>query len=401
MTLLILAISPWVRIKFIKLASDRIGHYAWVTEQFLCAKELCVTTEKRKPSITVFYRNPGAALANAQLDRMWKRVIPILPFPYLMAEVDRYLLWASKTYRDDPLKTYFTAGDGCDRWNLLGKIDHCHTYFTQREKNKGRQLTQRLGIPDNAPYVCILGRDSRYLSIHMPNVDSSYHDYRNVNIENYKNAAEFLVSQGYYVVRMGKHVKDAFHVNHPNVIDYATSAYRSDFMDIYLSAHCAFFISVGTGLDAVAQIFRRPLLITNFPLSNRGVWPDWCLFMPKKIYDSKNNRYLSFKEIYTLFSNSEISASQITRAKGLQFIENTPEEITEGVKELIDRLQNNAQYSAIDEELQQRFWQDYPQRFSDNLPLLKIPVFEYTRMMQQGRLRMAKSFLRNNAALLH
>jgi len=395
----ICVISPWIRVKLIMLASDRIGHYAWVTEQFLCARDMSAA-ENKQLCITFFYRNPGTPVANTQLHRMWKRVITILPFPHLLSEVDRYLLYMSKTYRDDPLKTYFTLGDGCDRWNLLGKVPRCHLYFTRAEEQKGKKIQQAMGIPVGAKYVCILGRDSRYLSIHMPNVDSSYHDYRNVTIDNYKSAAEFLASQGYYVVRMGKHVQDAFNVNNPKIIDYANSPYRSDFMDIYLSANCFCFISVGTGLDSVAQIFRRPLLITNFPLSNRGIWPDWCLFMPKKVYDVATKRYLSFKDIYNLFSNSERSVPQILHETGLQFIENTPEEIMDGVKELLGRIMNNERYSTTDQQLQQQFWHDYPQRFSDNLPLLKTPVFEYTQMMQEGHLRIVTSFLQKNEIML-
>ena len=38
---------------------------------------------------------------------------------------------------------------------------------------------------------------------------------------------------------------------------------RSDFMDIYFGAKCHFFIGVGTGIDAIPDIFRRPILYVN------------------------------------------------------------------------------------------------------------------------------------------
>ncbi len=40
--------------------------------------------------------------------------------------------------------------------------------------------------------------------------------------------------------------------------------FRTDFMDIYLSAKCKFFITSGVGLMAIPMIFRRPLLCVNY-----------------------------------------------------------------------------------------------------------------------------------------
>ena len=118
----------------------------------------------------------------------------------------------------------------------------------------------------SARFVCFIVRDSSYLDS-LPlyrHLDLSYHSYRDCNIQNYVLAAEELAERGYYVIRMGAKVKEAFNVKHPNIIDYAFNGMRSDFMDIYLGAKCTFCVTVGTGFDSIPFIFRRPIVDTNF-----------------------------------------------------------------------------------------------------------------------------------------
>ena len=63
---------------------------------------------------------------------------------------------------------------------------------------------------------------------------------------------------------MGKNDETKLNYTCDNVIDYANSQYRSDFMDIYLTSKCEFFISSGGGLDGVAVIFDKPILYINY-----------------------------------------------------------------------------------------------------------------------------------------
>jgi putative glycosyltransferase (TIGR04372 family) len=394
-TLFIMMIYPWKRIRLFMLSSDRIGHFAWSTETLLCMLE---NNKNNDFDLTLFYLVPGQSISNKQLYRMWKRHIKILPFAYLWAMVNYYLMcWGSQKYKNDPYKKYFEFGDGCDRWNLIGKIKKIRLHFTNREERKAERVLGQMGIAKNERYVCIIGRDSNYLKIHKPNADTSYHDYRNVDINHYKKAALYLAEKGYFVIRMGKHVKDPFQLNHPKIIDYANSRHRSDLMDIYLTAHCDYVISVGTGLDSVAQIFRKPILITNYPLSDRGIWPDWHLFITKKIIHVATGRQLKFSEIFNLFSSSDHrNVSEIANQHGLIFVENTSDEILEAVDEMENRVNGNWHDSVEDIELQNAFWGQYPDRFSDTVPQLSMPIFSYQEIKEDRTLRVASSFLKKN-----
>ena len=106
--------------------------------------------------------------------------------------------------------------------------------------------------------MCLFVRDSAYLA-ELYKDSYNYHNYRNVDIQNFALVAYELAERGFYVIRMGVKVSKAFMVDHPKVIDYAWNGMRSDFMDIYLSAICDFAISTGTGLCEVSRIFRRPM----------------------------------------------------------------------------------------------------------------------------------------------
>ena len=92
-------------------------------------------------------------------------------------------------------------------------------------------------------------RDSKYLKQKYPERDYSYHDYRNVSLNSYVKTCKYLSSKNIKVVRMGKNVSEKLIIEDKNVFDYASSEYRNDFLDIFISAHCYFWISSGSGLD--------------------------------------------------------------------------------------------------------------------------------------------------------
>lgn len=390
-------IAPLIYIRFIQLPSNRVGHYTLDTELLLAVIQFEKNERIRK---TFFYTQSGYPVSNAQLHRMWKRTIPILPFPSLIAEVDRYLtIWRKKTYARDAVKRFFSSQAVTDQWDILGTIKKSYLSFTSTELKKGKDQLTQLGVPAGAKYVCLLVRDAVYLSKYMPKNNWAYHDYRDATIENYKEAALFLAEEGYYVLRMGKYVKEAFQVDHPRVIDYATHPLRSDFLDMYLSANCFFFISTSTGIDGAAIIFRRPLLVTNYPPSGFNAYShERTLFITKKIMDIKNNQLLPFDEAYRALDEAIKTKSvfKSLQKKNLCLLENTSEEITDATKEMLARLRKETVDSVEDKALQERYWQALPKESFAPAPILVIPEFK-----ERGvKFKAATVFLRKNSTLL-
>jgi putative glycosyltransferase (TIGR04372 family) len=275
-----------------------------------------------------------------------------------------------------------------EAWDYIGVTDQteAHLSLTPEEEEQGRQGLKQLGLPDDAPFVCLNMRDSGYLERTVP-ADSAdgwqYHNHRDASIQSYLPAAEQMADKGYYVFRTGVAVKEAFKSANPRIIDYAVDG-RTDFLDIYLSAKCHFFISDTGGLATVPGIFRRPIAWLNYiPLEQAPTWSSKEIFLLKKLWSIEGRKFLTFREIL----NSEVrrfgSGEQYAR-HGIEIVDNTPEEISSLVLEMEQRLAGTWQTTEAEEDLQARFWALFPQRYPN----------------RAFRSRIGTQFLRENQELL-
>ena len=179
---------------------------------------------------------------------------------------------------------------------------------------------------------------------------------------------------------MGVVVKGKLTVTNPGIIDYAENGKRSDFMDIYLSSKCRFFLGTDSGMLIFLEMFKRPIVSVNLPrLPFISTWTHTSLVIPKKVYSKKEGWLLKFSELLEFL----IIPCNPLIIKHLEFIENTSEEITAVALEMDDRLNGIWETNEEDEELQRRFWALFgPDK-------LKSPS-----------LRMGAEFLRQNRDLL-
>lgn len=355
--LILILISPIIKIRIIGLQSFRIGHYSLTTELMLCALDLNNADQKVK---TLFYNMSKPC--NTQLYKMWRRVIPIFPFARLAIQVDQLLSWtAGKSYQDHVIKkTYESCTTGTtDKSGFLKKIETPHLFFTEKEISQAKNIMRQLGMYDDIPFVCLVVRDSAYLNRQYPENDWQYHDHRNADIMSYRKAALYLAEKGYYVVRMGKFVNEKFLCEHPRIIDYANHTLRSDFMDIYLSAHCFFCISTCTGLDCVSQIFRRPVLLTNISPSfgETLMWYPCTLYIPKLLKHKKTNQFLTLSETNKICASLPSKDILTEFAKhDLMLVENNEEQLLEVVMEM-EALVTGTEYpTATQEKMQSQYW---------------------------------------------
>ena len=391
---IIVAIRPIVKIYLVMLETSRIGHFAENTELALIRLN---NIPPNKRELILYFQE--SVVCNQQLSRMWKRVLPILPLPFskLYYEIDKRLIFLlGEKYRKHPAKIYNAAHFGKDTEGLLAIRKTPYIYFTRKEINQAEILLEKLGIPRGEKFVCLLVRDNNYLKIAIGGgVDYwSHHRVRDADINNYKKAALYLAENGYYVLRMGKHVKEPFIINHPKIIDYANHPLHCDLLDIYLTANCHFIISTSTGLDCISQLFRRPLLFTDVtPLTNQlQFWYPCVLFIPKKLHDAKRNKTLSFKEIekaYTGVSMLEIQES--LKKDNIEILPNTEDEILEAVCEMESRVNHQWIESEEDQHLHKRFLECYPAAMVKE---------KYELSKGSIKIKMGTAFTKNNIVLL-
>ena len=371
--------KPFLLVRIGALRSDRIGHFAGNTEMFLCEKEAGID----KPSqafLDLYYM--GGSVCNEQLAKMWRRIIPVLPFWLLHPVVRVNRLIPEGVIHEHNCYSH----GGRDAYNLLDRFPP-HLQFTGDEETRGALFLRSMGIPPDAPFVCLNVRDSAYLQTHIKEYDWSYHNFRDSDIQNYVLAAEELAERGYFVIRMGAKVHASLKSDHPKVIDYATNGMRSDFMDIYLGAKCAFCLTTGTGWDEIPHQFRRPIAYVNLvPIGGMSSSSSMLLTITKRHVLKKTKKELTLEEIFSYGVGSSGVASEF-KSKGIKLIENTPEDIRDVAVEMVERLNDTWQPHKDDEVLQQRF----------------LEIFSNNAKKQEGKIlhgdmraRFGASFLRNN-----
>lgn len=341
-------IRPWLVVRFGNLISNRIGHFAANTELYLTECEANINTPHVN-YIDIFYLDLN--VCNKQLMVMWKRVLHILP--RIIIRPIQYLNRCIPGWQVHEINQP-TQSDR-DIHNLLEQFP-AHLNFTSEEELKGRMALHAMGISQNDRFVCLLVRDSAYLS----DKSWSYHSYRDSDISNYLLASEELVKRGYYVIRMGAKVNATLASGDKKIIDYASNGMRSDFMDIYLGAKCHFCLSTSAGWDAIPMIFRRPIAFTNsVPLGYFFTFLPHSLVLTKKHYSLKDNKHLTLDEIFRSNLGFCLHATDY-EDKQIRLIENTPEEIRDLCTEFEERLSGTWVSVEQDEKLQKRFWEVYP-----------------------------------------
>jgi len=378
--LFIRLINPWLLIRLGLLRSASIGHFAANTELYLCEQAAGINKPKRR-HVDLFYLEKP--ICNQQLVNMWMRVIQIWPAWLLepIHKANRLIPWGS--VHEIGTNTQHDR----DVHNLLDRFPS-HLQFTDEEEARGKAGLNEMGLSLDIPFVCLTVRDSAYLAAHRKGMDFGYHNYRDSDVQNYVLAAKELADRGYYVIRMGVKVREAMKTKHHRVIDYATNGMRSDFMDIYLGSKCCFCISVGTGFDAVPLIFRRPIVYVNMvPFGYLFTFVQHFLGITKHHFSVKLNRELTLSEIFTYDVGFSLLTSDY-ESKGVELIENTPEEIRDVVIEMAERLSGAWKAHEEDDTLQKLFWEIFPTDVVDACQGLPLHG--------EIRTRFGAAFLRNN-----
>ena len=355
-------LRPFALVRIGSLHADKIGPLLSLPGLYVLEKDQGV-----QPGDTwdIFHDGYGdnSHVCNEQLLMMWKRVFRQRERVTLANNriVKAYFDFARK-HSLAPEHLVGTTKDGRD---ILGLIEQGRRYleFTPEEVKEAEDGLRKMGIAEGQPYVCLLNRDQSYLTKTFPGRNWGYQSFRNCAIQNYVPMAEALAQKGYPVVRMGAVVGERMATQNPMIIDYAAQGFRTELLDIYLPAHCYFFIGCNSGLDAVSWFFQRPEVYVNISdLEYIHTWLSNSVMIFKKYWLRSERRFMTVAEMIRSGAGRFHFSEQYEQL-GIEVIENTPEEISDVVAEQCLRLQGTWQGEPDDEELQRAFWQ--PFRSSD------------------------------------
>ena len=329
-------IKPWCWIRFGWFLGSRIGHFAFDVEYYLSERKVGLHPEK---AIDVFFYHWGKP-SNAFFTKMIERYLLVYNWVEPLFIANNWIPGGDQ-HRILPAYDNYNSRD----INGLLKRVEPQLSFLEEENKTAHSFLKSIGIGQQK-FVCMIIRDSAYLK------NADYHNYRDVDISTLKEAALALAEKGYWVFRMGKVVHEPFKSDHPRILDYANSKFRSDFLDIWLMANCFFCISTGTGLDEVASVFRRPAVyVNNIPL-HQLVTYDHVITVPKYLIWEEINKQLTLSEhlAYPYFHTDQYDNEKIL------VVDLTPKDIKQAVLEIEARLNGTWKDSEEDQRLQDRFW---------------------------------------------
>jgi len=364
---------PLVLIRFGVLAGSTLGAFAGYTELYLCNRDAGIPNRR---TWDIFYYNSPAC--NKQLGRMWDRTLRVSPWakwPSLLASV-------LPGFSDHVIPIYEDRER--DIRGLLARTPP-HLSFNAEEERLGQAALRELGIPEGAPYICFLARDSAYKDL-VPLGKPSTEEYRNSSIHSFVPAVEELTRRGYFALRMGAIVNEALRTTNPMIVDYATK-HRTDFLDIYLAAKCRFYLGDANGYMLAPVLFRRPLAITNCIPSDRLLsWDPNYLLIHKKLWLRQEHRFLTFWEMLDI----EGKIPGLEQA-GIEVVDSTPEEIAAVAVQMDERLNGTWRTTEEDEELQRRFWSLFETKINE------MQLADYHGVLLS---RIGAEFLRQNKGML-
>jgi putative glycosyltransferase (TIGR04372 family) len=386
--LIIKLIKPIVFIRFGALNTDRFGLLAAIPELNLCEQEAGIQPSKNK-TINIYNNGHTSFVSNSKLLDMWSRVIRIYP-------KSRYfwnIMNAFSFGKNHIIETTFHTRD------VHGLLENTksHLVFSKIEIQNGKEQLLTMGISEQDKYVLMINRGDKFLKegyIPTKNIDFSYHSYRNSNIKDYLPMAEMLTAKGNFVIRMGHLVSDFMETKNPKIIEYDEGGHRTELLDIYLAAHCRYIIGSDTGYLAMpGWVFRKPIVFVNFSQLNfiEPFLSSWIIIF-KKYWLKKESRFLKINEILES-GVGKFNRTEEFQQKGIEVINNTPEEILDATDEMEKRLNGKWKDSIDDEKLQKKFWSYFE---SKNNPGFFKP--KYNSGIIRGRI--GSRFLRNVQELL-
>ena len=325
--------------------TGRIGHLAAEVDCFLKLERLGQIRQKRR---RYFLLAPPQKVSNRCLLDYWRPFVNVISHPLVCGVAE--LMTRGPLMRHSVAKYVLAIGGAAQYFSVnaewegrqpILKLDRNH-------RATGERFLRELGLPAGAWYICVHAREGGYSP-----EDERVHDYRNVSIESLVPALQEVVRRGGWCIRMGDSSMRPM-PKMERVIDYAHHPARSPEMDIFLCASCRFFLGNTSGLFIASSVFGVPSALTNMvPFASMGFSPR-DLSMPKLIRSSRDARLLKASEILgSPVANYRMSGHY--RETGLELIENSADEITDLVEEMLENLDGKATRGEAVDELQSRF----------------------------------------------
>ena len=357
--ILCIIISPLILIRFGIIRSSRVGHFLANTELYLCRKKLKLDSQPCFDFIS-FDEN---VISNSFLKKNYERELTIFPNFIIkpFCTILLHLRNKNNYFNKFEINVLNNSGGDRDLDGLFYKIENSIKFDSEDIKKIEKEL-KNFGLDFSSKFICLDVRDDAYLKFTFPKNKWDYHNYRDWDINNFVKASENLTKRGYKVLRMGKIVNEKMVTKNPMIIDYATSEFKSDILDIYLHAKCYFTATTGSGIDVASYATRRPMAMMVVPAANFYTFKN-TFHVTKHHKFTNSGIKLSLTEMFE--SGYAYDTNQINYKK-ITLEELTANEISDYLIEVLDILEGKFLWNEENKYIQSQFWNNYKNLIQKN-----------------------------------
>lgn len=355
--LLIKLINLFKVIRFNHIDRGRIGGY-YPMEFYRIENK-----KKKHKYIDIFLSDQSTKNYNVEWNNFWKSQFNL----FFLGRFSNIFCKTNAKYFG---KKNIIPYDNFDKWpikdNLIKKISKNYISdklcLSEEIQKKATIFFDNYNLK-NSNFICIHNRDSVFLNKYSPDQDWSYHDYRDSSISNFKKTIDYFVKKKIKVVRVGDIALEKLDLKNKNVIDYPFISKKNCAIDLSLLYNCKFSVISETGLSIVPFIFRKPIVFTNWVLLDAIHSYKEGIFILKKVFSLEKKRYLKFKEI---IKEIKSHGDGNLYKKKFRFVENDEEDIANVCIEMNNKIDGNLKYSEIENNLQNKFWNNLGRSFEKN-----------------------------------
>jgi putative glycosyltransferase (TIGR04372 family) len=241
-----------------------------------------------------------------------------------------------------------------DEFSLGEKI----VSLSDKQKSLGEETLKEIGIQKSDKIISIFARDNSYLQSYDSSIDWSYHDYRDADIKSYIKTINYLISQGFIVIRIGSEYSPSLDFKNERFFEYTHSKYKSNFMDLFIPYVSEFIIGSRSGATDVSLLFNTPLLVVNSTRFMESPLGKNDLFIQKKIVNS-HGEVIPFKELILDSKYFSSDGNELKRLFGIKYINNTENEILEATIEMHQRLEKKFVLNSNQVNLLNKYHREY------------------------------------------
>tara|TARA_B110000971_G_scaffold44149_1_gene43924 strand:- start:1476 stop:2810 length:1335 start_codon:yes stop_codon:yes gene_type:complete len=211
---------------------------------------------------------------------------------------------------------------------------------------------------------------------HRENFYNKTSGMRGSDLKNYLPSIKYLLKKGFGVIRLSNtHSKKLIFKN----IKYAEiniDEAINQLLQYYLISKCRGFICTDSGPSVLGTMFNKPTYDTNIAGLNVAGVNSKSIFILKKV--KLHNKFLTFNELIDLEYYKALLYSRKADKLKLRLVQNTPEEILQGLKEFIG-IKNHSKQTRKQKQ------------FKNSLP-------DYIEM-KHYKSNISKFFLKKNSAI--